>query len=60
MLSDRRLLGDRHWDFTTNMADIFSYLPVPMVALRTLKSEVATGLRLEVIAQYGSVRSVTP
>ncbi|MBD2679922.1 MULTISPECIES: damage-control phosphatase ARMT1 family protein [Nostoc] len=45
----RRLLGDRHWDFTTNIADIVSYLPVPMVALRTLKSEVAVGLKPEVI-----------
>ncbi|BAY74950.1 hypothetical protein NIES25_13670 [Nostoc linckia NIES-25] len=47
----RRLLGDRHWDFTTNIADIVSYLPVPMVALRTLKSEVAAGLKPEVIEQ---------
>ncbi|MFB2770922.1 damage-control phosphatase ARMT1 family protein [Pelatocladus sp. BLCC-F211] len=45
----RRLLGDRHWDFTTNIADIVCYLPVPMVALRTLKSEVAAGLQPEVI-----------
>lgn len=47
----RRLLGDRHWDFTTNIADIISYLPAPMVALRTLKAEVAAGLNSEVIAQ---------
>ncbi|MFN6558390.1 MAG: damage-control phosphatase ARMT1 family protein [Nostoc sp. ChiSLP01] len=47
----RRLLGDRHWDFTTNIADIVSYLPVSMVALRTLKSEVAAGLKSEVIEQ---------
>lgn len=46
----RRLLGDRHWNFTTNIADIVCYLPVPMVALRTLKSEVAVGLQPEVIA----------
>ncbi len=45
----RRLLGDRHWNFTTNIADIVSYLPVPMVALRTLKSEVVVGLKPEVI-----------
>ncbi|MDZ8186566.1 MAG: damage-control phosphatase ARMT1 family protein [Nostoc sp. ChiSLP02] len=47
----RRLLGDRHWDFTTNIADVVSYLPVPMVALRTLKSEVAVGLKPELIEQ---------
>ncbi|MBN4005556.1 MAG: protein-glutamate O-methyltransferase family protein [Nostoc sp. LPT] len=45
----RRLLGDRHWNFTTNIADIVCYLPMPMVALRTLKSEVAVGLKPEVI-----------
>jgi uncharacterized protein with ATP-grasp and redox domains len=45
----RRLLGDRHWDFTSDIADIVSYLPVPMVALRTLKSEVVVGLKPEVI-----------
>ncbi|MFN6496610.1 MAG: damage-control phosphatase ARMT1 family protein [Nostoc sp. DedQUE01] len=47
----RRLLGDRHWDFTTNIADIVNYLPVPMVALRTLKSEVIVGLKPEVIEE---------
>jgi uncharacterized protein with ATP-grasp and redox domains len=45
----RRLLGDRHWDYTTNFADIVCYLPAPMVALRTLKSEVAAGLDAEII-----------
>ncbi len=47
----RRLLGDLHWDFTTNIADIVCYLPVPMVALRTLKSEVVVGLKPEVIEE---------
>ncbi len=45
----RRLLGDRHWELTTDIADIVCYLPMPMVALRTLKSEVAVGLKPEVI-----------
>lgn len=40
----RRLLGDRHWPYTTPFADIVCYLPAPVVALRTLKSEVAAGL----------------
>lgn len=40
----RRLLGDRHWPFTTPFADIVSYFPVPLVALRTLKSELICGL----------------
>ncbi|BCL37971.1 hypothetical protein NSMS1_44180 [Nostoc sp. MS1] len=47
----RRLLGDRHWDFTTNIADIICYLPTPMVTLRTLKSEVAVGLKPEVVEE---------
>ncbi len=41
----RRLLGDRHWDFTTPFADIACYLPAPIVALRTLKAELAAGLQ---------------
>nr|WP_251958107.1 damage-control phosphatase ARMT1 family protein [Nostoc commune] len=45
----RRLLGDRHWDITISFADIVCYLPVPIVALRTLKSEVAVGLKSEVV-----------
>jgi hypothetical protein len=51
----RRLLGDRHWNFTTNFADIVSYLPAPMVALRTLKSEVAAGLTTDTIAELAKV-----
>ena len=47
----RRLLGDRHWDFTINFADIVSYFSAPIVALRTLKSEVVAGLKPEVIEQ---------
>ncbi|WP_016952791.1 damage-control phosphatase ARMT1 family protein [Anabaena sp. PCC 7108] len=51
----RRLLGDRYWDFTTNFADIVSYLPAPLVALRTLKSEVAAGLKTEVLEELKTV-----
>ncbi|MBV6627495.1 MAG: protein-glutamate O-methyltransferase family protein [Rivularia sp. (in: Bacteria)] len=40
----RRLLGDRHWHFSSNFMDIVCYLPVPTLALRTLKSEVAAGI----------------
>lgn len=45
----RRLLGDRSWDFTTNFAEIVSYFPTSIVALRTLKSEVVAGLPTEVL-----------
>ncbi|WP_017317127.1 damage-control phosphatase ARMT1 family protein [Mastigocladopsis repens] len=47
----RRLLGDRHWNFTTDIADIVCYLPAPMVALRTLKSEVTAGIQSEVLEE---------
>ncbi|HEY9661504.1 MAG TPA: damage-control phosphatase ARMT1 family protein [Allocoleopsis sp.] len=40
----RRLLGDRHWDFTTPFEQIVSYFPTAVAALRTLKSEIACGL----------------
>lgn len=45
----RRLLGDYHWDFSTDFTDIVCYLPVPTLALRTLKSEVAAGIPPSVI-----------
>lgn len=41
----RRLLGDRHWPYTTPFSDVVSYLPTPLVALRTLKSDVLIGLQ---------------
>ena len=40
----RRVLGDRHWAFTTPFARIVSYFPAPLLALRTFKSEVAAGI----------------
>ncbi|MCJ7701480.1 MAG: damage-control phosphatase ARMT1 family protein [Anaerolineales bacterium] len=40
----RRLLGDRHWPYTTSFSDILAYYPAPVVALRTLKSELVAGL----------------
>ncbi|MDY6940510.1 MAG: damage-control phosphatase ARMT1 family protein [Cyanobacteriota bacterium] len=43
----RRLLGDRHWEPTTSFADILSYFPAPMTALRTLKSDIIVGLSNE-------------
>ena len=40
----RRILGDRHWLFTTPFANIVSYFPAPLLALRTLKSEIIVNL----------------
>lgn len=50
----RRLLGDRHWAFTTPFARIVSYFPAPLLALRTLKSEVAVGLPAGRVAELNS------
>ena len=40
----RRLMGDRHWSYTTPFEEVVSYFPAPLLALRTLKAEVASGL----------------
>lgn len=47
----RRLLGDLHWPHTTPFDDVACYVPAPLVALRTLKSEVAVGLTPEQVAE---------
>jgi len=52
-LNYRRLLEDRHWPPTTDLAAVTAYMPAPFVTLRTLKSEVMVGLppgRAEVLA----------
>lgn len=43
-LNYRRLVGDRLWPPTTPFADVTGYFPGPVAALRTLKSDVITGL----------------
>ncbi|NUO55530.1 MAG: DUF89 family protein, partial [Streptomyces sp.] len=43
-LNYRRLVGDRRWPPTTPFADVTAYFPGPVAALRTLKSDVITGL----------------
>lgn len=40
----RRLLGDRHWDFHLPFSQVIDYLPCPILALRTLKSEITVGI----------------
>ena len=40
----RRLLGDAHWPPNAPFADAVNYFPAPVVALRTLKGEIITGL----------------
>jgi hypothetical protein len=43
-LNYRRLVGDRLWPPTTPFARPTAYFPGPVAALRTLKSDVITGL----------------
>jgi hypothetical protein len=40
----RRLVGDVHWPPTVSFADATTYFPVPVAALRTMKSELVVGL----------------
>lgn len=41
----RRALGDAPWPQTTPIRDIVSYLPAPILFLRTCKSEVLAGIK---------------
>ncbi|WP_217236693.1 damage-control phosphatase ARMT1 family protein [Streptomyces sp. AC555_RSS877] len=43
-LNYRRLVGDRTWPPTTPFADVTAHFPGRVAALRTLKSDVITGL----------------
>ena len=40
----RRLLGERQWPLDTLAADVLSYWPVPVCALRTFKAEIGCGI----------------
>lgn len=48
----RRLLGDRHWPTATPFRQVVNYLPTAVLALRTLKSEIATGILPERIPHH--------
>jgi hypothetical protein len=47
----RRLLGDLEWDFTLPFTQVVDYLPTSLVALRTLKAELAVGMDLDQIRE---------
>ena len=42
----RKLLGDRSWNTEESFADVVSYFPSPVVALRTCKSPLAIGMKV--------------
>lgn len=50
-LNYRRLVGDRLWPETTSFAALTAYLPGPVAALRTCKSDVAVGLSERTVAE---------
>ncbi|WP_251021357.1 ARMT1-like domain-containing protein [Streptomyces sp. ISL-98] len=50
-LNYRRLVGDQDWPATTPFADVTSYFPGPVAALRTLKSDVITGLAPQAVQE---------
>ncbi|MEU4177437.1 damage-control phosphatase ARMT1 family protein [Streptomyces sp. NPDC026589] len=55
-LNYRRLVGDQWWDPTASFADLTTYFPGAVAALRTLKSDVVAGLEegtLDALEQSG-------
>lgn len=49
-LNYRRLVGDCHWPATTRFTELTRYLPTRVIALRTLKSDVAAGIDANVLS----------
>lgn len=43
-LNYRRLVGDRQWAPTSSFSGLVEHFPAPLVALRTLKSDLAVGI----------------
>jgi hypothetical protein len=52
-LNYRRLAGDLAWPPSTPFGEAVSYFPGPVAALRTLKSDVVTGIDPAMIARLG-------
>jgi len=53
-LNYRRLVGDRAWPPGTPFETVTAYFPGPVVALRTLKSDVVVGVPADVLADLES------
>ena len=50
-LNYRRLVGDRAWPAATPFASVVSHFPGQVAVLRTLKSDVVTGLSPAAVAE---------
>ncbi|TDV44945.1 damage-control phosphatase ARMT1 family protein [Actinophytocola oryzae] len=50
-LNYRRLVGDRAWPADIPFRTVTEYFPGPVAAVRTLKSDVVTGVRPEMLAR---------
>lgn len=46
----RRLLNDCLWELSTPFADVSSYFPAPLLALRSLKAELGCGIPMDRVA----------
>ncbi|WP_263104521.1 damage-control phosphatase ARMT1 family protein [Kitasatospora sp. DSM 101779] len=55
-LNYRRLVDDRHWPPTTPFAEVAGHFPSPVAALRTLKSDVVTGLSQATVTRLDATR----
>jgi hypothetical protein len=55
-LNYRRLVGDRAWPATTPFSEVTAYFPGPVAALRTLKSDVVTGVDRATLAGLEGTR----
>lgn len=51
----RRLLGDLHWEYDADVRQVMNYSPVPVLAIRINKSEVAIGLKPGQADALGSI-----
>ena len=49
----RRLLDDRHWPHDTDFAELMSYWPTSVAALRTCKSGVLVGTCVSTNSKFG-------
>jgi hypothetical protein len=55
-LNYRRLVEDRAWPATTPFAELTAYFPSPVLALRTLKSDLAVGLDVDRVASLDATK----